>query len=107
MRFFALESTYMDQDQLAWLENELEGSSENWKIVFFHHPALFVGARRMDPRSKLRAVLEPLFIKYNVSLVLNGHDHVYERIKPQNGIRISWRARPGSCATATCERDRR
>ena len=35
---------------------------------------------------KLREVLEPLFIKYNVSLVLNGHDHTYERIKPQNGI---------------------
>jgi hypothetical protein len=31
-------------------------------------------------------VLEPLFLKYNVSLVLNGHDHFYERIKPQKGI---------------------
>ena len=31
-------------------------------------------------------MLEPLFIQYNVSLVLNGHDHIYERIKPQNGI---------------------
>ena len=31
-------------------------------------------------------MLEPLFIQYNVSLVLNGHDHTYERIKPQNGI---------------------
>ena len=30
--------------------------------------------------------LEPMFVQYNVSLVLNGHDHVYERIKPQNGI---------------------
>jgi predicted phosphodiesterase len=35
---------------------------------------------------KLRAVLEPLFIQYNVSLVLSGHDHTYERIKVQNGI---------------------
>ena len=31
-------------------------------------------------------MLEPLFIQYNVSLVLNGHDHTYERIKLQNGI---------------------
>ena len=34
----------------------------------------------------MRALLEPLFIQYNVSLVLNGHDHTYERIKLQNGI---------------------
>jgi hypothetical protein len=31
-------------------------------------------------------VLEPLFVKYNVSVVLNGHDHFYERVKPQKGI---------------------
>ena len=34
----------------------------------------------------LREVLEPLFVKYNVSVVLTGHDHFYERVKPQNGI---------------------
>ena len=38
VRFFALESTYMDKDQLAWLEKELDGSREDWKIAFFHHP---------------------------------------------------------------------
>jgi len=31
-------------------------------------------------------VLEPLFVKYNVSVVLNGHDHFYERLKPQKDI---------------------
>ena len=30
--------------------------------------------------------LEPLFVQHNVSLVFNGHDHFYERIKPQKGI---------------------
>ena len=85
VRFFALESTYMDQDQLGWLEKELEGSREDWKIAFFHHP-LYSSSRTHGSELKLRATIEPLFIKYNVSLVLNGHDHVYERIKPQNGI---------------------
>ena len=85
VRFFALESTYMDQDQLAWLDNELKNSREKWKIAFFHHP-LYSSARTHGSELKLRAEIEPLFIKYNVSLVLNGHDHVYERIKPQNGI---------------------
>jgi hypothetical protein len=85
VRFFALESTYMDQDQLKWLEDELKKSSEKWKIAFFHHP-LYSSAGTHGSQLKLRAVLEPLFIQYNVSLVLNGHDHTYERIKPQNGI---------------------
>jgi hypothetical protein len=85
VRFFALESTYMDQDQLKWIEDELKKSNERWKIAFFHHP-LYSSARTHGSQLKLRAVLEPLFIQYNVSLVLNGHDHAYERIKPQNGI---------------------
>ena len=34
----------------------------------------------------MREVLEPLFLKYNVSVVLTGHDHFYERTKPQKGI---------------------
>ena len=85
VRFFALESTYMDQDQLKWVEDELKKSNEKWKIVYFHHP-LYSSSRTHGSQLKLRAVLEPLFIQYNVSLVLNGHDHAYERIKPQNGI---------------------
>jgi predicted MPP superfamily phosphohydrolase len=85
VRFFALESSYMDQDQLTWLEDELKKSSEKWKIVFFHHP-LYSSAMTHGSQLKLRATLEPLFVQYNVSLVLSGHDHAYERVRPQNGI---------------------
>jgi predicted MPP superfamily phosphohydrolase len=85
VRFFALESTYMDPDQLKWLEDELKKSGEKWKIAFFHHP-LYSSSRTHGSQLKLRATLEPLFVQYNVSLVLNGHDHAYERIKSQSGI---------------------
>ena len=34
----------------------------------------------------MRETLEPLFIKHNVSIVFTGHDHIYERMKPQQGI---------------------
>jgi hypothetical protein len=34
----------------------------------------------------LRRVVEPLFIQYGVDVVFNGHEHFYQRIKPQNGI---------------------
>jgi hypothetical protein len=85
VRFFALESTYMDPDQVKWIDSELGRSGENWKIVFFHHP-LYSSSRTHGSQLKLREVLEPMFIKHKVSVVLNGHDHAYERIKPQNGI---------------------
>jgi predicted phosphodiesterase len=85
VRFFMLESTYPVPDQIAWLEKELTASSSNWKIVVFHHP-LYSSGDRHGSDLLLREVLEPLFLKHNVSVVLNGHDHFYERVKPQKGI---------------------
>ena len=85
VRFFVLESTYPVPEQIAWLEKELQTSGSDWKIAVFHHP-LYSSGERHGSDLKLRDVLEPLFIKYNVSLVLTGHDHFYERVKPQKGI---------------------
>ena len=85
IRFFALESTYPQPEQFQWLENELKASSSDWKILFFHHP-LYSSGNRHGSDIRLRAVLEPLFLKYNVSVVFTGHDHFYERVKPQKGI---------------------
>ena len=85
VRLFALESTYPEPEQIAWLTRELESSREDWKVVYLHHP-LYSSAGRHGSDVALREVLEPLFIKYNVSVVFTGHDHVYERIEPQHGI---------------------
>jgi predicted MPP superfamily phosphohydrolase len=84
-RFFALDSNYMDPEQLKWLENELRGSTDDWKIAFFHH-ALYSSAAYHGSSLELRRILEPLFQKYGVQVVLSGHDHVYERIEEQKGI---------------------
>ena len=82
--FFALDSNYMDSAQLDWLERQLQVTTSEWKICFFHHP-LYSDGRRHGPDLDLRAVLTPLFEKYGVNVALSGHDHVYERIKPENG----------------------
>jgi len=85
VRFFALESTYMEPQQLVWFEKELKGSNEDWKIAFFHHP-LYSSAGRHGSDLQLRNRLEPLLVAYNVSVAFTGHDHVYERVKPQKDI---------------------
>ena len=85
VRFFALESTYPDADQIGWVGKELQGANDEWKIAFFHHP-LYSSGERHGSDTRLRATFEPLFVQGNVSVVFTGHDHFYERIKPQKGI---------------------
>jgi 3',5'-cyclic AMP phosphodiesterase CpdA len=83
--FYALNSNYMDKKQLQWLEGELAKDTSDWKIAFFHHPPYSSGGKHGSDK-QLREVVEPIFVKYGVNVVLTGHDHFYERIKPQKGI---------------------
>jgi hypothetical protein len=85
VRFFALDSNYMDKDQQRWLEEELSSSRAKWKIAYFHHPIYSSGGRH-GSEVDLRMIVEPMFIKYKLSVVFAGHEHFYERLKPQHGI---------------------
>jgi hypothetical protein len=85
VRFFALDSRSLDPAQLVWLRDELAQSGTAWKICFFHHPLYTSGRYRAGARA-LRVALEPLLIEGNVDVVLAGHEHFYERLRPQYGI---------------------
>jgi hypothetical protein len=84
-RFFALDSNYIDDKQLEWLDKELAASGSDWKIMFFHHPPYSSGETHGSAELE-RERLEPIFVKHGVNVVLNGHEHFYERLKPQKGI---------------------
>jgi hypothetical protein len=86
-RVIVLNSNFEDDpslkmSQLEWLENELRLPSK-WKIVFFHHPGFSVGFFNSPaaPKKEYVTVQDyyiPLFEKYGVDLVLNGHVHLFE-----------------------------
>jgi 3',5'-cyclic AMP phosphodiesterase CpdA len=83
--FYSLNSNYMDKKQVKWLEDELAKDTSEWKIAFCHHPPYSSGGKHGSDK-QLREVVEPIFVKYGVNVVLTGHDHFYERMKPQQGI---------------------
>lgn len=83
--FYSLNSNYMDKRQLKWLEDELVKDTSEWKIAFFHHPPYSSGGKH-GSSTELREIIEPIFVKYGVNAVFAGHEHFYERIKPQKGI---------------------
>jgi 3',5'-cyclic AMP phosphodiesterase CpdA len=85
VRFFALDSNYVDDKQLDWLGKELAASGSDWKIAFFHHP-LYSSGETHGSADVQRELLEPLFVKHGVDVVITGHEHFYERIKPQKGV---------------------
>jgi hypothetical protein len=85
IRFFALDSNYLDPPQLAWLRKELEASGSDWKIVFMHHP-IYSSGDKHGPDEEKRTVLEPVLLEHGVTAVFQGHEHFYERLKPQKGI---------------------
>ena len=85
VRFIVLDSNYLDPQQLTWLETTLQSGTEPWKIAYFHHP-LYSDGGRHGSEVELRVKLEPLFVKYGVNVVYSGHDHIYERLVPQQGI---------------------
>jgi len=71
---------------LAWLENDLRNARQFWRVAYFHHPPYAGGPNERDPLSALaRSRIVPILEKHNVALVLNGHEHSYQRSWPLRG----------------------
>ncbi|HEX6126418.1 MAG TPA: metallophosphoesterase [Pyrinomonadaceae bacterium] len=83
--FYALNSNYLDKKQLDWFAAELEKDKNAWRVAFFHHPPYSSGGRHGSD-DEVRATLHPLFVKHGIDIVFTGHDHFYERVRPQDGI---------------------
>ena len=74
---------------LAWLENDLRNARQFWRVAYFHHPPYAGGPNERDALSAMaRNHIVPILEKYNVSLVLNGHEHSYQRSWPLRGGQV-------------------
>lgn len=78
--FVVLDGNLPPASQAAWLEQKLSQTHATWKFVLFHQPAYSSGGNRDNV--ELRAAWTPLFDKYHVDMVLQGHDHAYLRTYP-------------------------
>ncbi|HXU35433.1 MAG TPA: metallophosphoesterase [Blastocatellia bacterium] len=94
--FFMLDSTDLSTTQLGWIENSLRESKAIWKLAALHHP-IYSSGKKHGSDIRLRKQLEPLFTHYRVQAVFSGHDHVYERTKPQQGIQYFITGAGGKC----------
>jgi hypothetical protein len=85
VQFFMLDTENLDLTQRAWLDREMTASTAEWKIPVFHRPLYTSGRYDLGGR-QLRAALEPIFVKHHVSVAFSGHEHFYERVRPQHGV---------------------
>lgn len=83
-RIIGLNSNEQHEKQAAWVEDILSKTTQKWKVITFHHP-LFSASDGRDNEA-LRNLWKPIFDKYNVDIVLQGHDHSYARgrVSPNN-----------------------
>jgi hypothetical protein len=81
VHLFALDSDGQEPDgrdqdsiQANWLRNQLAASDSCYDLVFFHHPPYSSG------RHGSKEVMRWPFTSWGADAILNGHDHLYERI---------------------------
>jgi acid phosphatase type 7 len=80
LHFVVLDSNFditPGSEQYDWLEADLKEASNGFVAVVFHQPLMSTGRHGSDVG--LSDILTPLFREYDVELVINGHDHDYER----------------------------
>jgi hypothetical protein len=88
VHFVALDTEFAFQDvtrraeQLSWLESDLAGTSQPWKIAFFHRSPYSAGGEHGSDLA-VRAAFGPVLERYGVQLALSAHEHDYERTVPQ------------------------
>ena len=82
---FVLDSNLSgSDDQKDWLRRGLNDSNARWQVVLFHHPPFSCGEHGSDLAA--RAAFNRILKRKGADLVLNGHEHSYQRFKETGGV---------------------
>ena len=84
VQLLLLDSNRVDQAQTDWLERQLAGPGPPLRVVVFHHPAW--SCSRHDSTEEVIRRWGPVLERHRVALVLNGHDHNYQRFSSPAGV---------------------
>ncbi|MEJ7809989.1 MAG: Ig-like domain-containing protein [Gemmatimonadaceae bacterium] len=77
--------------QETWLRNDLAASTKSCTLAYWHHPRFNSGASHGNNTSV--APLWDALYQYNADVILNGHEHIYERFAPQTPAAVADAAR--------------
>jgi hypothetical protein len=79
----------IDDDQLAWIESDLNNTTKEWKIVVLHEPGWSAGGSSSGSphpnNNHVQTLLQPLLEQYGVQVLQCGHNHYYAHAV-KNGI---------------------
>ena len=86
VRVVTLNSNRNQAEQAEWLDGVLADNPNRWTVVTHHHPIFSASEGRDNP--ELRETWQPIYDKYKVDLVLQGHDHTYARSNVTTGATV-------------------
>jgi hypothetical protein len=82
--FICMNTENITTSEYNWMVSILQANqSKTWKVLFFHRPFFTIGEHAGEMNAEL-STWWAAFDTYGVDLILNGHDHMYERSKPIN-----------------------
>lgn len=82
--FLMIEATASVDSQKVWIEEQLAKSKATWKFAIFH----FAPYNWQEPSYDIQEAWVPIFDKYHVDMVMNGHIHYYMRSQPMKGGKV-------------------
>ena len=82
--FLMIDVTSPIDVQTSWIEKQLSNTDALWKFVMFHFPPY----NWEEPYFDIQKAWIPIFDKYHVDMVMNGHIHYYMRSKPMKGGQV-------------------
>jgi fibronectin type 3 domain-containing protein len=78
----AFNQTAPGTPQYDWLANDLNSNTQPCTVVYYHQPLYNIGD---EGYSTYLSDFWSLFAQHGVDLVVNGHDHTYQRYTPLDG----------------------